>query len=103
MCINHDLNANFVNFTNFLFFSPFFARLTDKHTDHRTNDRKRNKQNGGKNQDRDLARDNEILNAAVTLSQISTAAQLIVGVILLKFSTNFLLFPSLCYNEVTNV
>lgn len=62
--------------------------------DHRTNDRKRNKQNGGKNQDRDLSRDNEILNAAVTLSQLSTKAPLIVVTVVVKLMTNFLLFQN---------
>lgn len=101
MCINHDINANFANFSNFLFCN-FFSHLDV--VDHRTNDRKRNKQNGGKNQDRDLSRDNEILNAAVTLSHFfPTKAQLIFSIVLVKFITNFLLFQSFHYDEVVNV
>lgn len=85
-------------FSFVIFFSHFGV------VDHRTNDRKRNKQNGGKNQDRDLSRDNEILNAAVTLSHFfPTKAQLIVSIVLVKFITNFLLFQSFHYDEVVNV
>lgn len=82
------MQTNFSNFLSVKFCTSYLD------ADHRTNERKRNKQNGGKNQDRDLSRDNEILNAAATFSRISTKAQLIVGIVIVQIVTNFRLFQS---------